>query len=260
MKNERPKSIKIPKNFETISYENNKPKLKLKINRKLNIRKLILNKAQFNYQTINTHYNCNSFKEESYPKINEIKKKNNSQLKTQIPNLISLIPKKNKNKNLEDEISYKIKWNSNNIFSNYNNNNNPKNKLIKNLKKKEIKISNPFLFEKISKRNKTINFDSNNSSSFTKREISLIDNPESFLYILFKNSKKLDDDLRKKNIKMKRKNQIYEEQRRDFKKNEEEVNKQKHLLNKDFNFYDQNKLTGKFYSTKTFMDLKIHLI
>ena len=112
MKNERPKSIKIPKNFETISYENKKPKLKLKINRKLNIRKLILNKAQFNYQTINTH----------------------------IPNLISLIPKKNKNKNLEDEISYKIKWNSNNIFSNYNNNNNPKNKLIKNLKKKEIKI------------------------------------------------------------------------------------------------------------------------
>ncbi len=74
MKNERPKSIKIPKNFETISYEN-KPKMKLKINRKLNIRKLILNKAPFNYQTINTHYNCNSFKEESFPKINEIKKK-----------------------------------------------------------------------------------------------------------------------------------------------------------------------------------------
>ena len=112
----------------------------------------------------------------------------------------------------------------------------------------------------MSRRNKTINFDSINSSSFTKREISLIDNPESFLYILFKSSKKFDDDLRKKNIKMKRKNQIYEEQRRDFKKNEEEVNKQKHLLNKDFNFYDQNKLTGKFYSTKTFMDLKIHLI
>ncbi len=257
MKNERPKSIKIPKNFETISYEN-KPKMKLKINRKLNIRKLILNKAPFNYQTINTHYNCNSFKEESYPKINENKKINNSQNKTHIPNLISLIPKKNKNKNFEDEISYKIKWNSNNIFSNYNNNNNPKNKLIKNIKTKEIKISNPVLFEKISKRNKTINFDY--SSSFTKREISLIDNPESFLYILFKSSKKFDDDLRKKNIKMKRKNQIYEEQRRDFKQNEEEVNKQKHLLNKDFNFYDQNKLTGKFCSTKTFMDLKIHLI
>ena len=259
MKNERLKSIKIPKNFETISYEN-KPKLKLKINRKLNIRKLILNKAPFNYQTINTHYNCNSFKKENNKKINKIKKKNNSQIKTHIPNLISLIPKKNKNKNWEDEISYKIKWNSNNIFSNYNNNNNPKNKLIKNLKNKEIKILNIVLFEKMSRRNKTINFDSINSSSFTKREISLIDNSKIFLYILFKSSKKFDDDLRKKNIKMKRKNQIYEEQRRDFKKNEEEVNKQKHLLNKDFNFYDQNKLTGKFYSTKTFMDLKIHLI
>lgn len=261
MKNERPKSIKVIKNFETISFFNqdNNSKFKSRINRNLKMKRLILNQYKINDKMIKTHHNWVSFRESNYPKINQIDKERNNTIskKNKIPNITILKSNfKDKNK-YEDEISYKIKNKSNGILSNYQNKPS-KIKLIKNRKEKAITISNPYLYENLSKRNRTESI--NQSSSYSKRELSLIDNPESFLYILFKSSKKFEEDLRKKNIKMKKKNELYEEQRKDFKKSEDEVNRHLSLLNKELCYYEQNKIYGKVTSTKTFMDLKIKLI
>ena len=62
-----------------------------------------------------------------------------------------------------------------------------------------------------------------------------------------------------KNIKKNEQEENIEEYKEVLKENQNEVLRQLFLLKKEINLVEQNKLTGKALSTKTFMDLKIYL-
>ena len=62
-----------------------------------------------------------------------------------------------------------------------------------------------------------------------------------------------------KNSKTNEQKENIEECKEVLKENQNEVYRQLFLLKKEINFIEQNKLTGKALSTKTFMDLKIYL-
>ena len=94
------------------------------------------------------------------------------------------------------------------------------------------------------------------SVSFTKKEINLLNNPESYFDYLFQSSKDLDNKL-----KMKQKKTTFKKKITDIKKGfqnkEDNVFKQLFLLKKDIRDDDEEKFKGKIISTKTFLDLKI---
>ena len=94
-------------------------------------------------------------------------------------------------------------------------------------------------------------------NSFSKREINLLDNPNSILYQLFHGSKELEKIIGEyKTIKREQKIKEY---RKYIKKDEEEAGKQLYLLKKDIHIGDQEKISGRIISSNTFFDLKISL-
>ena len=99
--------------------------------------------------------------------------------------------------------------------------------------------------------------DKKENNSFSKREINLLDNPNSILYQLFHGSKELEKIIGEyKTIKREQKIKEY---RKYIKKDEEEAGKQLYLLKKDIHIGDQEKISGRIISSNTFFDLKISL-
>jgi hypothetical protein len=94
-------------------------------------------------------------------------------------------------------------------------------------------------------------------NSFSKREINLLDNPNSLFYQLYYGSKEIEKTIGKyKTIKREQKIKEYKKY---IKKDEEEAGKQLYLLKKDIHIGDQEKISGKIISSNTFFDLKISL-
>ena len=94
------------------------------------------------------------------------------------------------------------------------------------------------------------------STTFTKKEINLLSNPESYFYHLFHSSRELDNKLKMKQKKITFKKKI-KDIKNGFQNKEENVFKQLFLLKKEIRDDDEEKLKGKIISTKTFLDLKI---
>jgi hypothetical protein len=110
---------------------------------------------------------------------------------------------------------------------------------------------------KISKPNKKNTKNHKEINCFSKREINLLDNPNSLFYQLFYGSKEIEKTIGKyKTIKREQKIKEYKKY---IKKDEEEAGKQLYLLKKDIHIGDQEKISGKIISSNTFFDLKISL-
>ncbi len=95
--------------------------------------------------------------------------------------------------------------------------------------------------------------------SFSKREINLLNNPESYFYQLFHSSR---EARKNQSINISNKKVIHKlwlnEVKNTIKKNEENAFKELDLLQKEFNEDDEDKIKGKIISTRTFLDLKIY--
>ena len=115
---------------------------------------------------------------------------------------------------------------------------------------KNKNISNTKLKIGKNKRKKTI--------SFSKREINLLNNPDSYFYQLFQSAREAK---KKQLINISNKKVIHKlwlsEVKNTIKKNEENAFKELDLLQKKFNEDDEDKIKGKIISTRTFLDLKI---
>ena len=110
---------------------------------------------------------------------------------------------------------------------------------------------------KISKPNKKNTKNHKEINCFSKREINLLDNPNSLFYQLYYGSKEIEKTIGKyKTIKREQKIKEYKKY---IKKDEEEAGKQLYLLKKDIHIGDQEKISGKIISSNTFFDLKISL-
>ena len=237
--------------------------------RTIKINKLDLNQICNIENSNNTSFSntYSSFRENNFPTIfnysnintrNIIKPKGDQTL-TLLPNKL-LKSFNDKNKNNSHNFFYKKEIHPfNNLLSNYRNNINQfsKTQLKKKINMNKIEFSNQYIKDNLSKNNNTLNKKNKKgykSSSYTKREISLLDNPDSFLYHIYHHAK---NNL--KNIKKNEQEENIEEYKEVLKENQNEVLRQLFLLKKEINLVEQNKLTGKALSTKTFMDLKIYL-
>lgn len=237
--------------------------------RTIKINKLDLNQICNIENSNNTSFSntYSSFRENNFPTIfnysnintrNIIKPKGDQTL-TLLPNKL-LKSFNDKNKNNSHNFFYKKEIHPfNNLLSNYRNNINQfsKTQLKKKINMNKIEFSNQYIKDNLSKNNNTLNKRNKKgykSSSYTKREISLLDNPDSFLYHIYHHAK---NNL--KNIKKNEQEENIEEYKEVLKENQNEVLRQLFLLKKEINLVEQNKLTGKALSTKTFMDLKIYL-
>ena len=110
---------------------------------------------------------------------------------------------------------------------------------------------------KISKPNKKNAKNHKEINCFSKREINLLDNPNSLFYQLYYGSKEIEKTIGKyKTIKREQKIKEYKKY---IKKDEEEAGKQLYLLKKDIHIGDNEKISGKIISSNTFFDLKISL-
>ena len=94
-------------------------------------------------------------------------------------------------------------------------------------------------------------------NSFSKREINLLDNPNSLLYQLYHGSKEIEKTIG--DYKAINREQKIKEYKKYIKKDEEEAGKQLYLLKKDIHIGDQEKISGRIISSNTFFDLKISL-
>ena len=237
--------------------------------RTIKINKLDLNQICNIENSNNTSFSntYSSFRENNFPTIfnysnintrNIIKPKGDQTL-TLLPNKL-LKSFNDKNKNNSHNFFYKKEIHPfNNLLSNYRNNINQfsKTQLKKKINMNKIEFSNQYIKDNLSKNNNTLNKRNKKgckSSSYTKREISLLDNPDSFLYHIYHHAK---NNL--KNINKNEQEENIEEYKEVLKENQNEVLRQLFLLKKEINLVEQNKLTGKALSTKTFMDLKIYL-
>ena len=96
---------------------------------------------------------------------------------------------------------------------------------------------------KISKPNKKNTKNHKEINCFSKREINLLDNPNSLFYQLFYGSKEIEKTIGKyKTIKR-----------------EQKIKEYKKYIKKDIHIGDQEKISGKIISSNTFFDLKISL-
>ena len=263
---------KIDKGVETNSFLMNYVKKRNAMNsfkRTIKINKLDLNKIcnienSSNSSYSNTH---SSFRENNFPIVfnysnintrNIIKPKGDQTL-TLLPNkLLKTFNNKN-NCNLYESFYKKENYPFNDLLLNYRNNIKQfsKTKLQKKINKNKIEFSNQYIKDNLSKKDNKSNRSKGKqykSSSYSKREISLLDNPDSFLYHIYHHAK---NNL--KNIKKNEQEENIEEYKEVLKENQNEVLRQLFLLKKEINLVEQNKLTGKALSTKTFMDLKIYL-
>ena len=132
------------------------------------------------------------------------------------------------------------------------------------LKKKLNKSRNIFFLKSITNK-KISNTESKiekkkrkKAISFSKREINLLNNPESYFYQLFHSSR---EARKNQSINISNKKVIHKlwlnEVKNTIKKNEENAFKELDLLQKKFNEDDEDKIKGKIISTRTFLDLKI---
>ena len=122
-----------------------------------------------------------------------------------------------------------------------------KNKLRKK-KNDKLTFSNPII-------SKSLKTKYNDHNSYTKRELNLLNNPNSIFYQLYHGTKEIAKNYGKyKNIK---KEEKIKEYRNYFKEDEEEAGKQLFLLQKDIQITEQEKISGKIISSNTFFDLKI---
>jgi hypothetical protein len=191
--------------------------------------------------------------------FNELNKKNYSGVKIHFP-IIQCSYTINKENEIKDKNDCNInsfdkkQTQSFNMLSQYRKKNNLI-KLQKRINNNDIKFSNPFISNNISKHTNSSNY---KSTSFTKREISLLDNPDSYLYFMFHTSRKAHHN----KIKMKIINKDFSlnKHKEDIKKNKNEVFNQLNILHKEITFHEENKPNRKMFSTKTFMDMKINVI
>ncbi len=191
--------------------------------------------------------------------FNELNKNNYSGAKINFPIIqySYTINRENEIKDKKDNsinVFYKTKTQPLNILPQFK----KKNNIIKLQKrpKNDIQFSNPYISNNISKHSNSNNY---KSTSFTKREISLLDNPDSILYVMFHSSRKLHHNKIKKEV-IKKKISLNNEHKEDIKRNKIEVFNQLNLLNKEIAFHDQNIPNRNINSTKTFMDLKMNII
>ena len=266
------KNNMIDKGVETNSFLMNYVKKRNAMNsfkRTIKINKLDLNQICNIENSNNTSFSntYSSFRENNFPTIfnysnintrNIIKPKGDQTL-TLLPNKL-LKSFNDKNKNNSHNFFYKKEIHPfNNLLSNYRKNIKQfsKTQLKKKINMNKIEFSNQYIKDNLSKNNNTLNKRNKKgykSSSYTKREISLLDNPDSFLYHIYHHAK---NNL--KNSKTNEQKENIEECKEVIKENQNEVLRQLFLLKKEINLVEQNKLTGKALSTKTFMDLKIYL-
>ena len=110
---------------------------------------------------------------------------------------------------------------------------------------------------KISKPNKKNTKNHKEINCFSKREINLLDNPNSLFYQLYYGSKEIEKTIG--DYKAINREQKIKEYKKYIKKDEEEAGKQLYLLKKDIHIGDNEKISGKIISSNTFFDLKISL-
>ena len=119
---------------------------------------------------------------------------------------------------------------------------------LKKKKNDKLTFSNPII-------SKSLKTKYNDHNSYTKRELNLLNNPNSIFYQLYHGTKEIAKNYGKyKNIK---KEEKIKEYRNYFKEDEEEAGKQLFLLQKDIQITEQEKISGKIISSNTFFDLKI---
>ena len=196
------------------------------------------------------NFNCKYFSKNK--RLFKIKKKNNMIL---LPIKKLEINKENDNNNITQKNKKRV---CSAIFQNKNLEKNLlKYKIDKN--KNKIFFTNPIISEsisngKISKRNKH----HKHHNSYSKRELELLDNPDSFFFQLYHGTKEIEKNYIN-NHKLKKDEKI-REYKKFIKKDEEEANKQLFLLKKDIGIGNNEQLYGKVISSNTFFDLKIKLV
>ena len=190
--------------------------------------------------------------------INSSIKKSKTNFFPQIQNIIS---NRVRNRNILEDLSPKKSIsksrNKRNVL--LNNNQNIQKLLTKDNEEKifKLRIANnrKKYFGEDNTLNSKINKVNRKSTSFSKREINLLNNPNSFFYHIFKSSREIDNE-----IKLNKKETINDKMKKikkHIKNNERFVFKQLELLKKELNEDEQDKIRGKVISTKTFLDLKI---
>ena len=248
--------MKVDKGTCTFSLLNNNIREKSSINslkNRLKIKRLDLNNINYFNDSISESKKNHSLSKNNYPTVfqyklvrkrNIEKPKGNQTLTLLSSKLLksARINKKNLNDNNNNDLYYNLEnsYNDLNFKSVGERKKSSKMKLVKNNKGK-IKFSNDYINETFIKmKKKAKNKEKNKyreSSSYSKREISLFDNPNSFFYVLFHHpnySSKI------KPIKGKsKKNDIVEEYRQAIKENKNEVFNQLYLLKKDINKAEQ---------------------
>ena len=268
------KNNMIDKGVETNSFLKTYVKRKNAVNsfrRNIRINQLDLNQICNIENSNNSSYSNNhsSLKDNNYPTVFNFSNINTRNIiKPKGDHTLTLLPNKllksfnNKNKNNIDNLYYQNEtFPFNDLLSNYRKNIKQfsKTQLKKKIDMNTIQFSNQYIKANLSKKEnksnkKKVTKNNYSLSSYSKREISLLDNPDSFLYHIYHHAK---NNL--KNSKTNEQKENIEECKEVLKENQNEVYRQLFLLKKEINFIEQNKLTGKALSTKTFMDLKIYL-
>ncbi len=252
--------------FKQIIYSNNLKISRLDLNKynTINRPSLLLNltnkkidSTNRNYTSLKTFSNfIENKKIKNSPKLYDLPlEKEKKILKMKNDKNLTFIPIKFLSIKQEDYInkkSFNLNKNKKRSLSSLNYERNIEKLLINNkLRKKKndkISFSNPIISKSLKTKYK-------HNNSYTKRELNLLNNPNSIFYQLYHGTKEIAKNYGKyKNIK---KEEKIKEYRNFFKEDEEEAGKQLFLLQKDIQITEQEKISGKIISSNTFFDLKI---
>lgn len=250
--------------FKQIIYSNNLKISRLDLNKynTINRPSLLLNLTNKKIDSTNRNYTSlktyNNFTEKKkikiFPKLYDLPlEKEKKILKIKNDKNLTLIPIKFLTIKQEDyNNKSSLNKNKKRSLSSLNYERNIEKLLIKNkLRKKKndkLTFSNPII-------SKSLKTKYNDHNSYTKRELNLLNNPNSIFYQLYHGTKEIAKNYGKyKNIK---KEEKIKEYRNYFKEDEEEAGKQLFLLQKDIQITEQEKISGKIISSNTFFDLKI---
>ena len=250
--------------FKQIIYSNNLKISRLDLNKynTINRPSLLLNltnkkidSTNRNYTSLKTYSNFTEKKKiKNFPKLYDLPlEKEKKILKIKNDKNLTLIPIKFLTIKQEDYINKSsLTKNKKRSLSSLNYERNIEKLLIsKKLRKKKndkLTFSNPII-------SKSLKTKYNDHNSYTKRELNLLNNPNSIFYQLYHGTKEIAKNYGKyKNIK---KEEKIKEYRNYFKEDEEEAGKQLFLLQKDIQITEQEKISGKIISSNTFFDLKI---
>ena len=248
--------------FKQIIYSNNLKISRLDLNKynTINRPSLLLNltnkknySTNRNYPSLKTYNNFTEKKKiKIFPKLYDLPlEKEKKILKIKKDKNLTLIPIKFLTIKQED-YNNKSSLTKNKKRSLYYYERNIEKLLISNkLRKKKndkLTFSNPII-------SKSLKTKYNDHNSYTKRELNLLNNPNSIFYQLYHGTKEIAKNYGKyRNIK---KEEKIKEYRNYFKEDEEEAGKQLFLLQKDIQITEQEKISGKIISSNTFFDLKI---